>query len=185
MVPSYSQDNIWAINNKNWYPISLPAETVHLIWLLPRLSMISCFLPKLLSAKNDFQLSLSVWFCFLPRAWIGSRIRRTDSAGSHLSCVTGLDGSKRSLTVSAEAKYDGQSQQEEMDGWMTCDFTSFFTVFQSYQDDVWMIMTGSVQWNSVYGWEDFTSSEDRTRSARSVGQRLTHWATGAPDKKRT
>ena len=37
-----------------------------------------------------------------------------------------------------------------------------------------------VQWNSVYGWEDVTSSEDRTRSARSVGQRLTHWATGAP-----
>ena len=23
-----------------------------------------------------------------------------------------------------------------MDGWMTCDFTSFLTVFQSYQDDV-------------------------------------------------
>ena len=23
---------------------------------------------------------------------------------------------------------------------MTCDFTSFLTVFQSYQDDVWMIM---------------------------------------------
>ena len=63
-----------------------------------------------------------------------------------------------------------------MDGWMTCDFTSFLTVFQSYQDDVWMIMKGCVQWNSVYGWEDFTSSEDRTRSAKSVGQRLTHWA---------
>ena len=38
-----------------------------------------------------------------------------------------------------------------MDGWMTCDFTSFSTVFQSYQDDVWMIMKGYVQWNSVYG----------------------------------
>ena len=63
---------------------------------------------------------------------------------------------------------------------MTCDFTSFSTIFQSYQDDVRMIMKGCVQWNSVYGWEDFTSSEDRTRSARSVGQRLTHWATGAP-----
>ena len=37
------------------------------------------------------------------------------------------------------------------DGWMTCDFTSFLTVFQSYQDDVWMIMKGCVQWNSVYG----------------------------------
>ena len=66
------------------------------------------------------------------------------------------------------------------DGWITCDFTSFLTVFQSYQDDVWMIMKGCVQWNSVYGWEDFPSSEDRTRSARAVGQRLTHWATGAP-----
>ena len=35
-----------------------------------------------------------------------------------------------------------------MDGWMTCDFTSFSTVFQSYQDDIWMIMKGCVQWNS-------------------------------------
>ena len=38
-----------------------------------------------------------------------------------------------------------------MDGWMTCDFTSFSTVFQSYQDDGQMIMKGCVQWNSVYG----------------------------------
>ena len=37
------------------------------------------------------------------------------------------------------------------DGWMTCDFTSFLTLFQSYLDDVWMIMKGCVQWNSVYG----------------------------------
>ena len=28
---------------------------------------------------------------------------------------------------------------------------SFLTVFPSYQDDVWMIMKGWVQWNSVYG----------------------------------
>ena len=69
-----------------------------------------------------------------------------------------------------------------IDGWMTCDFTSFFTVFQSYQDDVRMIMKGCVQWNAVYGWEDFTSSEDQTQFARSVGQHLTHSATGAPDE---
>ena len=37
------------------------------------------------------------------------------------------------------------------DGWMTCDFTSFSTVFQVYQDDGQMIMKGCVQWNSVYG----------------------------------
>ena len=36
-----------------------------------------------------------------------------------------------------------------MDEWMTCDLTSFLTVFQSYQDDVRMIMKGCVQWNSV------------------------------------
>ena len=32
---------------------------------------------------------------------------------------------------------------------MTCNFTSFSTVFQSYQDDGGLIMKGSVQWNRV------------------------------------
>ena len=41
------------------------------------------------------------------------------------------------------------------DGWMTCEFTSFLTVFQSYQDDGWVIMNGCVQWNLVCGWKDF------------------------------
>ena len=61
-----------------------------------------------------------------------------------------------------------------MDGWMDyLRFMSFLTVFQSYQDDVRMIVKRCVQWNSVHGREDSTSSDDRTRSARSVGQRLT------------
>ena len=38
-----------------------------------------------------------------------------------------------------------------MDGWMICDFTSFLTVLQSYQDNGRMIMKGCVQWNPVYG----------------------------------
>ena len=61
-----------------------------------------------------------------------------------------------------------------LDGWMTCDFTSFSTVFQLYQDDGRLIMIGCVHWSSVYGREDFASSGDRTRSARSEGQHLTH-----------
>ena len=44
---------------------------------------------------------------------------------------------------------------------MTCDFTSFLTVFQSYEDDVRMIMKSCVQWNFVYGCGDITSSEGR------------------------
>ena len=43
------------------------------------------------------------------------------------------------------------SGSSRMDGWMTCDFTSFSTVFQSYQDDERLIMKGCVQWNPVYG----------------------------------
>ena len=61
-----------------------------------------------------------------------------------------------------------------LDGWMTCDFTSFSTVFLSYQDDERLIMKDCVQWSSVYGSEDFASGGDRIRSARSLGQRLTH-----------
>ena len=38
-----------------------------------------------------------------------------------------------------------------LDGWLTCDFTSFPIVFQSYQDDGRLIMKGCVQWKSVYG----------------------------------
>ena len=71
-----------------------------------------------------------------------------------------------------------------MDGLMTSNFTSFSIVFQLYQGDGRLIMKGCVQWNSVYGWEDFASSGDRTRSVRSVGPRLTHRATGAPAPRR-
>ena len=44
-------------------------------------------------------------------------------------------------------------------------------------------MKGCVQCNSVHSREDFASSGDQTRSTRSVGQRLTHGATRAPQKK--
>ena len=42
------------------------------------------------------------------------------------------------------------SSNSRMDGWMTCDFTSFSTVFQSYQDNGRMIMKDCVQWDPVY-----------------------------------
>ena len=35
----------------------------------------------------------------------------------------------------------------QIDGWMNCDFTSFSTEFQFYQDDGMLIMKGCVQWN--------------------------------------
>ena len=47
-----------------------------------------------------------------------------------------------------------------IDGWMTCDFTSFSTVLQSNQDEERLIMKGRVQWNPVYS-QDFPSSRAR------------------------
>ena len=57
---------------------------------------------------------------------------------------------------------------------MTCDFTSFFNSISVISGQCLGDKERLVQWNSVYGGEDFTSSEDRTWSARSVVQRLTH-----------
>ena len=48
----------------------------------------------------------------MPRLSAGSRITRTVFAGSQFSWTVVSAGSKRSRTVSAEAKYDGQSLQE-------------------------------------------------------------------------
>ena len=63
------------------------------------------------------------------------------------------------------------------DGWMTCDFMSISTVFQSYQDDGQVIMKGCVQWNPVYVRKDPHLSPQaglELTTARSVGQCLTH-----------
>ena len=38
-----------------------------------------------------------------------------------------------------------QRALDKVDGWKTCKFTSFFTVFQSYQDNGWVIINDCVQ----------------------------------------
>ena len=48
-------------------------------------------------------------------------------------------------------------------GWIICHFMSLLTVFRSYQDDEGMVMKGCVQWNTVYGYEDFNLSGARPR----------------------
>ena len=49
------------------------------------------------------------------------------------------------IIISSEPNGDLLSN-DRMDEWITCDFTSFSTVFQSYQDDGMVIMKGCVQW---------------------------------------
>ena len=75
-----------------------------------------------------------VLFCFQPRR------HKFDSGLVTCKLI------KESLTNEAQRRFDGW-----MDGCIFCDFISFSTVFQSYQDDARMIMKGSEQWNTVYG----------------------------------
>ena len=65
---------------------------------------------------------------------------------------------------------------------MTCDFTSFPTIFQSYQDDGWVIMEGCVQWNPVINKRPSSKVGLEPGTARSAGQRLIHWATASPNQ---
>ena len=68
---------------------------------------------------------------------------------------------------------EGVCPSGKMDGWMCCDFTCFSTVFQSYQNDGRLIMKALCNeprlWMRIFRLEG-----DRTRSAGSVGQGLTH-----------
>ena len=56
-----------------------------------------------------------------------------------------------------------------MDGWR--DFTSFSTVFQSYQDDERLIMKGCVQWNPVTAEKISPQAGIELATARSVDRR--------------
>ena len=55
---------------------------------------------------------------------------------------------------------------------MSCSFTFFSAVFQSYQDDGWVIRQGCVQWNPIYKLKRLPQAVLKLRTARSVGQRL-------------
>ena len=72
--------------------------------------------------------------------------------------------------------------QPTIDGWMTSDFTSFSTEFQSYQDDGRMIMKDCATEPRLWLKRSLPQVGIEPGIARSVGPRLTHWTTGAPSK---
>ena len=60
-------------------------------------------------------------------------------------------------------------------GWMIdLQFYVFSTLFQSYQDDGWVIMKGCGEWNLFMAEKILTQVELKLKIARSVGQCLTH-----------
>ena len=110
----------------------LSRQTVRHTWLPPRLSAISCYLPRLLCVIKGFLARLSAWNCFLPRLSVGSSVTRTISAGSrithrvsagsrieqtvsegsHFLRTTVLEGNERSRTVSVEAMTDSLGRKK-------------------------------------------------------------------------
>ena len=57
--------------------------------------------------------------------------------------------SRASLSLSLSQTHTHKHSLSLSHGWMTCDFTSFSTDFQLYQDDG-RLMDGCVQWSPVY-----------------------------------
>ena len=53
---------------------------------------------------------------------------------------------ENSTVASPESLCALRRQCSKKDGQTTCDFRSFSTVFQSYQDNGWMRMKGCMQW---------------------------------------
>ena len=70
------------------------------------------------------------------------------------------------------------------DGWMICDFTSLLTVFQSYQDDGWVIMKGCVQWNPVYDWRNPCLRRGSNPGPLDQQTKAGRWATEAWARRR-
>ena len=62
----------------------------------------------------------------------------------------------------------------QMDGWMTCDFTSFSTVFQSYRNDERLIMKAVCNGTPFMVEKILPRAGIELGIARSVGQRLAH-----------
>ena len=76
----------------------------------------------------------------------------------------GEGGGGYSIFIQMNMEHNVNSLIQKMDGWMTCNFTFFSAVFQSYQDDERVIMKSCahVQWNPNYGREDFALGRART-----------------------
>ena len=86
---------------------------------------------------------------FLP-GWINYFKSRSLFDGPSFSGVAKRKSRKLFLFIKMTEKHGNEhthlkSLSLSMDGWMACDFTSFSTVFQSYQDDGRLIMKGCVQ----------------------------------------
>ena len=76
--------HIFTTGYKLVHRFSLLAKTVCHISRPPRLSVISYFLPSLLSTKNGSMPRLSAWLCFLLRVLAGRRIMQTHLAGRRI-----------------------------------------------------------------------------------------------------
>ena len=67
----------------------------------------------------------------------------------HQRCDERRDFKQKLYEAEGAKQYRKATMRIQMGGWMECDFMSLSTVFQSYQDDGWMIMEGYMQWSPV------------------------------------
>ena len=98
---------------------------------------------------------------------------------SHFTNVAGSLGLlRRKNEKDRDASPDSKLIQPWMDGAILRPFQQYFSHIRTMGGWWWKAMCNG---NPVYGWEKFSPrAELEPRTASSVGQRLTYWATGAP-----
>ena len=68
---------------------------------------------------------------------------------------------------------------------MTCDFTSFSSAFQSYQDDDWPVLKVCVLWSFFYGQKAFRlkrGSNPGSQISKPTLNPLSYWASVEMDQ---
>ena len=105
------------------------------------------FLPAKGLGRKCFLPRLSLWFSFLPKVLAGRKITQTVMARS-LSCCTAVSSkSKKSRTVSAEAKYDTISEGSK--NWWTSLYPVKFIeqIHNSLSQNMQFALTVGIYWN--------------------------------------
>ena len=116
--------------------------------------------------------------CRIIRKYLGKLLKQT------MQTLIWLLLRSSQIRVCIDCQFTSSLVLIRQDWWMDdLGFYILSTLFHSYQDNGWMIMKGCVQWNPIYEWKDPRLRQgSKITTARSVGQRLTYWPSGAPDK---
>ena len=130
---------------------------------------------KLLFTWLSLVMSMMVYFVlsFFPRDVLDEILKLIESVSEDFPSYSFIY-QKYSFLVKQYFDFAISIYQKNLrDGWIVVlQFTSFSTVFRSYQVDGMVIMKDCVQWNLIYSCKNFRHQLGSNPGPLSVGQRL-------------